>query len=146
MPAGAKSNLSATHTASSRGLDGSPFVKWTLIFIGLAFALLFLLLPLVDVFYEALAGGRPFLFQVTRASRFPVGHSADLDNCRHRRSLNLVFGLAAAWAIAKFDFRGKSILITLIDSALRRVAGCFRPRFLSCCSGCRATLAHGRCA
>ncbi len=56
MPAGAKSNLNASHSASSRGLDGSPFVKWTLISIGLAFAVLFLLLPLMNVFYEALAG------------------------------------------------------------------------------------------
>lgn len=115
MPGTVKSNLNATHSASRRGLDGSPFVKWTLIFIGLAFAVLFLLLPLVDVFYEALAGGVRFYF---KALAHPDSLSAirlTLTIAAIAVPLNLVFGLAAAWAIAKFDFRGKSILITLID-------------------------------
>jgi sulfate transport system permease protein len=81
----------------------------------LAFALLFLLLPLVNVFYEAFAVG----------IKFYVSSLAEPDTLASIRltlliasvcvPLNLVFGVAAAWAIAKFEFRGKALLITLID-------------------------------
>jgi len=115
MPAGAKSNLNASHSASSRGLDGSPFVKWTLISIGLAFAVLFLLLPLMNVFYEALAGGVSFYFKSLTEPDSLSAIRLTLTIAVIAVPLNLVFGLAAAWAIAKFEFRGKSVLITLID-------------------------------
>ena len=115
MPAGVKSNLNASHSASSRGLDGSPFVKWTLISIGLAFAVLFLLLPLMNVFYEALAGGVGFYFKSLTQPDSLSAIRLTLTIAVIAVPLNLVFGLAAAWAIAKFEFRGKSVLITLID-------------------------------
>jgi sulfate transport system permease protein len=115
MPGSVTNNFSPRHSASHRGSEESPFVKWTLISIGLAFALLFLLLPLVNVFYQAFAKGVGFF----------VNALADADSWAAIRltllvaaisvPLNMVFGVAAAWAIAKFDFRGKSILITLID-------------------------------
>ncbi len=115
MSAGVKSNLTAKNSASRRGMDGSPLVKWTFIAIGLAFALLFLLVPLVNVFYEAFARGISFYFK-------SISHPDSLSAIRLTLTiaviavpLNLVFGLAAAWAIAKFEFWGKSILITLID-------------------------------
>jgi sulfate transport system permease protein len=115
MSNGVKHNLSTRQSASRRGLDGSPLVKWTLIFIGLAFALLFLLLPLVDVFYEALAGGISFYLKSLAQPDSLSAIRLTLTIAVIAVPLNLVFGLAAAWAIAKFDFRGKSILITLID-------------------------------
>jgi sulfate transport system permease protein len=115
MPAGLKSNPGPRHAASRRGAEESCLVKWTLISVGLVFALVFLLLPLVNVFCQALAKGAGFF----------AGALADADSGAAIRltllvaaitvPLNLVFGLAAAWAIAKFEFRGKSILITLID-------------------------------
>jgi sulfate transport system permease protein len=110
-----QSNYNLRHTASRRGSEESPLVKWTLISIGLAFALVFLLLPLVNVFYQAFAKGIGFF----------VGSLTNPDSWSAIRltltvaaisvPLNLVFGIAAAWAIAKFEFRGKSFLITLID-------------------------------
>lgn len=115
MPDSVKSNLSASHSASRRGLDGSPIVKWTLISIGLAFAVLFLLLPLMTVFYEALAGGVSFYFKSLSQPDSLSAIRLTLTIAAIAVPLNLVFGLAAAWAIAKFEFRGKSVLITLID-------------------------------
>ena len=56
-------NHKIRHSASRRGTEESPFVKWMLISIGLAFALVFLLLPLVNVFYQALAKGVGFYFR-----------------------------------------------------------------------------------
>ncbi len=90
-------------------------MKWTLISIGLAFALLFLLVPLVNVFYEAFRGGVGYYF---RSLTEPDTRSAirlTLLIAGISVPMNLVFGLAAAWAIAKFEFRGKAVLITLID-------------------------------
>lgn len=115
MPGRVKSNLIATRSASRRGLDGSPVMKWLLIAIGLCFTLLFLLLPLVSVFYEALASGIAFYFKSLAEPDSLSAIRLTLIIAAIAVPLNLVFGLAAAWAIAKFEFRGKSILITLID-------------------------------
>jgi sulfate transport system permease protein len=100
---------------SQRGTEESPLVKWILITIALAFCLVFLLLPLVNVFAHAFAKGwnyywnslvEPNSWAAIRLTLIVAGISVPL---------NVVFGMAAAWAIAKFQFRGKSILITLID-------------------------------
>ena len=100
---------------SQRGTEESPFVKWTLIAVALAFCLVFLLLPLVNVFAQAFAKGwnyywssltEPGSWAAIRLTLIVAGISVPL---------NVVFGMAAAWAIAKFEFKGKSILITLID-------------------------------
>lgn len=102
-------------TASKRGTEESPVVKWLLILVALVFSLLFLLLPLVNVFAQALSKG---LDTYWRALSNPDSLSAmklTLLVAGITVPLNVVFGLAAAWAIAKFNFRGKSLLITLID-------------------------------
>src|SRR5580698_3255527 len=115
MAGAVKSNLGSGRSAYRRGTAEPPFIKWTLIFIALAFALLFLLLPLANVFYEAM--GRGFAFYLKSLSE-PDTHSAirlTLLIAAISVPLNLVFGLAAAWAIAKFEFRGKAMLTTLID-------------------------------
>ncbi|HEY9155528.1 MAG TPA: sulfate ABC transporter permease subunit CysW [Opitutaceae bacterium] len=91
------------------------WVRWTLIGIALAFVALFLLLPLAAVFVEALRKG----FRVYLASfEDDDARSAiklTLMAAGIAVPLNLVFGVAAAWALAKFKFRGKSLLTTLID-------------------------------
>jgi len=91
------------------------WVKAVLITLGLSFFALFLLLPLFAVFIEALRKG----WDVYVASLVePDALSAiklTLLVAAIAVPLNLVFGVMAAWAIAKFDFRGKSVLITLID-------------------------------
>jgi len=100
----------------SRSATRDPkWVKWTLITLGVAYFTLFLLLPLITVFYEALRKGWDVY---TSAIVEPDAWSAiklTLIAAAIAVPLNVVFGLAAAWAIAKFEFRGKQFLITLID-------------------------------
>jgi len=100
---------------SERGTEESPFVKWTLITIALAFCAIFLLIPLINVFAQALAKG---VMYYRHALTHPDSVSAmrlTLLVAGIAVPLNVLFGLAAAWCIAKFDFRGKPMLITLID-------------------------------
>jgi len=99
----------------SRALSEPAWVRWTLIAITLVFLSLFLLVPLAAVFAEAFRKG---LETYAAAITEPDAVSAiklTLIAAAISVPLNLVFGIAAAWAIAKFEFRGKSILITLID-------------------------------
>jgi len=91
------------------------WVKWLIIGVALGFFGVALLLPLVTVFVEALRKG---LETYRAALTDPDTLSAvrlTLFTAVIAVSLNLVFGVAAAWAIAKFDFRGKYFLTTLID-------------------------------
>jgi sulfate transport system permease protein len=91
------------------------WVRVALIFVALAFLTLFLFVPLVAVFAEAFKKGwQAYLAAITD----PDAVSAiklTLIAAGISVPLNLVFGVSAAWAIAKFEFRGKSILLTLID-------------------------------
>ncbi|OWV65951.1 sulfate/thiosulfate transporter permease subunit [Rhizobium sp. N122] len=89
--------------------------RFTLIIVSLIFLLLILLLPLAAVFVEAFRkGAGPFIealgdaetFSAIRLTLIVAGVSVPL---------NLIFGVAAAWAIAKFEFKGKAFLTTLID-------------------------------
>jgi sulfate transport system permease protein len=90
-------------------------VRWALIGVALVFLGVFLVVPLVAVFYEALRQG----LEVYWASIVdPDAQSAirlTLLVVAFAVPLNLVFGLMAAWAITKFQFRGKQVLVTLID-------------------------------
>lgn len=93
----------------------SRAVRYTLIGIALVFLAVFLVLPLVEVFRQAFQHGfSPFLAAVSDAN---TGSAIllTLFVALLAVPINLVFGIAAAWAIAKFDFRGKSVLVTLID-------------------------------
>jgi sulfate transport system permease protein len=93
----------------------APWVRWLLTAVALAFLALFLVLPLVTVFAEALAKGFG-LFWAALAD--PVTLSSirlTLLVAAIAVPVNMVFGIAAAWAITKFEFRGKSVLVTLID-------------------------------
>jgi sulfate/thiosulfate transport system permease protein len=93
----------------------APWVKGTLIALALGFMTLFLFVPLTTVFYEALKKGWDvYLAAITDAdARSAIGLT--LIAAAISVPLNLVFGVAAAWAITKFEFRGKSVLTTLID-------------------------------
>jgi sulfate/thiosulfate transport system permease protein len=115
MRAPTRQRPDAATLKSRRGTEEPLLVKWTLIALALGFVLLFLLLPLMSVFVEAFRKG--------------AGHYAeslaDPDTWSSIRltllltafvvPLNAVFGLAAAWAVTKFRFRGKPLLLTLID-------------------------------
>lgn len=92
-----------------------PWVRYVLTTLALLFLLLFLVLPLVSVFWEAFAKGWDLY---VAALTDPDAWSAiklTLTAAAIAVPLNLVFGVAAAWAIARFEFAGKSLLTTLID-------------------------------
>jgi sulfate transport system permease protein len=96
----------------------STWVRWTLIALALGYLTLFLFVPLAAVFAEALKSGlegyfAPFQDPDTLAAIRLTFIAAALAV-----PLNLVFGVAAAWAIAKFEFVGKQLLITIIDIPL----------------------------
>ncbi|MBS1187014.1 MAG: sulfate transporter, inner rane subunit [Burkholderiaceae bacterium] len=89
--------------------------KWALIGISLTFFAFFLLLPLFSVFAEALRKGWEAYWQAIVEPDALASIKLTLIAAAISVPLNLVFGVAAAWAITKFDFRGKHILLTLID-------------------------------
>lgn len=91
------------------------WVKFTLIGVALAFLTLFLFVPLVTVFYEAFKKGADVYFAALVDADAVSAIKLTLLAAAISVPLNLVFGIAAAWAIAKFDFRGKNVLLTLID-------------------------------
>lgn len=91
------------------------WVRWTLITIALVFLSLFLFVPLVSVFFEALKRGWDVYLAAVIEPDAISAIKLTLIAAVISVPLNLVFGVAAAWAIAKFDFRGKSVLLTLID-------------------------------
>ena len=113
----APSQYSSYHTkvARSRATSEPSWVRWSLVALMLAFLTLFLIVPLVAVFTEALRKG--FSTYITALIDPDALSSIQLTLIAAAIAvpLNLVFGVAAAWAIAKFEFKGKSILITLID-------------------------------
>lgn len=103
--------LSRVRAATSE----SRLARLSLTLTALAFVALFLLLPLAAVFTEALRKGpAAFLAALGDAETFSA-ISLTLTVAAIAVPLNLVFGVAAAWAIAKFEFKGKAFLTTLID-------------------------------
>jgi sulfate transport system permease protein len=90
-------------------------VRAALIVAALAFLLLFLFVPLAAVFSEALSKGWSAYAQAIREPDAVSALTLTLIAAAVSVPLNLVFGLAAGWAIAKFTFPGKNLLITLID-------------------------------
>jgi len=115
MAATVKSRLGDGRRKSQRGTEESPFAKWMLIGIALAFGAVFLLLPLVNVFAQAFAKGWAVYGRALVEPDSLAAIRLTLIVAAITVPLNVLFGLAAAWAIAKFRFRGKSLLITLID-------------------------------
>jgi sulfate/thiosulfate transport system permease protein len=90
-------------------------VRWTLIALAVGFLALFLVIPLLAVFSEAVRRGlEPFLAAFAEPdTQAAIGLT--LLVAAIAVPLNLVFGVAAAWAVAKFEFPGKSVLVSLID-------------------------------
>lgn len=114
--AGYVSNQRSGHTAKSeRATDESPVAKWILISVALAFVGLFLVLPLINVFYQALSRGLAFYRDSLTDEDSRAAIKLTLLVACISVPLNVIFGLAASWAIAKFEFPGKPFLITLID-------------------------------
>src|SRR5213595_764416 len=104
-----------SRTQSQRGTEEPPLIKWALIAIALAFSLVFLLLPLVNVFAQAFSKGLHVYWNSLVEPDSWAAIRLTLIVAAITVPLNVLFGAAAAWAIAKFEFRGKSLLTTLID-------------------------------
>jgi len=93
----------------------APIIRWAFTLLGLGFLTLVVAMPLIAVFFEAFRKGYdayiagitdPYAISAIKLTLLVAGIAVPL---------NVVFGIAASWAIAKFEFRGKHILITLID-------------------------------
>ena len=90
-------------------------VKWIVIAVSLTFFVTFLVLPLLAVFSEALRKGwAAYVAAITQPDALS-SIRLTLLAAAIAVPLNVLFGIAAAWAVAKHDFRGKQLLITLID-------------------------------
>ena len=113
LPVGAARALPATpvHDATAE----APWVRRTLIAVAALFLTLFLFVPLAAVFYEALRQGLNAYWSALVEPDALAAIRLTLTVAAIAVPLNLVFGVAAAWAIAKFEFPGKSLLTTLID-------------------------------
>jgi sulfate transport system permease protein len=92
-----------------------PWIRWALTATALLFLGIFLFMPLIAVFGEALRKGAEAYFDSFTNTDTLAAIKLTLIAAGIAVPANLVFGLCAAWAIAKFEFRGKQVLITLID-------------------------------
>jgi sulfate transport system permease protein len=90
-------------------------VRGIIIGVAVTFLTVFVVLPLILVFSEALSKGVGFYLAALADSEALAAIWLTLITAVISVSLNLVFGVAAAWAVAKFEFRGKTLLVTLID-------------------------------
>jgi sulfate transport system permease protein len=98
-----------------RPVEESAWVRCFLIGLALTFLTLFLFVPLISVFYEALRKGWDVYIAAITEPDAVSAIQLTLTAAAIAVPLNLVFGVAAAWAVAKFEFRGKNLLVTLID-------------------------------
>jgi len=97
------------------GTTEPVWVRRTLISIALGFIFLFLILPLAAVFTEALRKGLGAYLEALKEPDAWTAIRLTVVTAAIVVPLNLVFGVAAAWSIAKFEFRGKAFLTTLVD-------------------------------
>ncbi|MED4290761.1 sulfate ABC transporter permease subunit CysW [Priestia megaterium] len=107
----AKTTVKLNHSS----LKEPKVVQWLLTFIALAFLALFLVLPLITIFMTAFQKGLETYLAAIMNPDALAAIKLTLIVVLITVPLNAVFGVVAAWLITKFDFKGKNILITLID-------------------------------
>ena len=111
----ASERAAAEPAYTPKAITEPVWLKITLIAIAFAFSLLFLLIPLAVVFTEAFKKGwQTYLLAISDPDALSAIRLT-LMTAAIAVPANLIFGVAASWAIAKFEFRGKSFLLTLID-------------------------------
>jgi len=108
-------SLLSARSVSRRSTSEGPFARLALISVAMLFLAFFLLLPLVSVFSEGLKQGVDVFAEAIVTPDAISAIKLTLLIAAISVPLNMVFGIAASWAITKFRFPGKSILITLID-------------------------------
>ena len=106
---------SISNTVHQTTLDDPKWVRWGLITIALGFIILFLCVPLLLVIIQAFSKGFAAYFSALNQHDMLAAMRLTLLTALITVPLNTIFGVAAAWAITRFDFRGKDFLITLID-------------------------------
>jgi sulfate transport system permease protein len=107
--------ISKSRPGSRAQTREAGWVRWSLVSITYIFLTLFLIAPLLAVFVEAFRKGLALYWQSIIEPNALSAIGLTLLVVGISVPLNMVFGLTASWAITKFDFRGKSLLITLID-------------------------------
>lgn len=115
MAAETKAPSSGPAPAAAAAIDEPAWVRRLLVAVGLVFIGLFLVLPLVAVFIEALSNGIGAYLAALHSPDALAAIRLTLLVAAIAVPCNLVFGVVAAWAIAKFEFTGRSLLITFID-------------------------------
>ncbi|MDR2189241.1 MAG: sulfate ABC transporter permease subunit CysW [Azonexus sp.] len=100
---------------STRATEEPAWVRRALLTAGLGFLFFFLVLPLAAVFTEALAQGWGLYAAALKEPETLSAIGLTVLIAVVALPFNIAFGVAAAWAVAKFDFKGKSLLLTLID-------------------------------
>jgi sulfate transport system permease protein len=101
--------------SAAETLEEPAAVRWLIIGLGMSFLALFLFVPLAVVFSEALRKGLHAYWNAVREPDAMAALRLTLFAAVVAVSLNVTFGVAAAWAIAKFEFPGKSLITSLID-------------------------------
>ncbi len=107
--------MSSASLSPSRTRTEPALVRWALSITALLFLGLFLIVPLAAVFAQAFEKGWDAYLAAIREPDALAAVKLTLITAAVSVPVNLVFGVVAAWAIAKFEFRGKQLLITLID-------------------------------
>ncbi|MGZ8227940.1 MAG: sulfate ABC transporter permease, partial [Methylococcaceae bacterium] len=98
-----------------RVLQDADWVRWSLITIAVGFIALFICLPLGLVIFQAFSKGLEVYWSALSQDDTVAAVKLTVLTALVTVPLNTVFGVAAAWAITRFDFKGKSLLTTLID-------------------------------
>jgi sulfate transport system permease protein len=108
-------SIAQTPRRQTAVISDAPWVKWGLIAVTVVFIFLFLCLPLAVVLIEAFANGWQAYWSELTQEDAQAAIELTLITALVTVPLNTVFGVAAAWAITRFEFPGKSLLTTLID-------------------------------
>ncbi|OYX48512.1 MAG: sulfate ABC transporter permease subunit CysW [Alphaproteobacteria bacterium 32-64-14] len=111
----AEKSVMATRRRQKQAVGEGPLTRAALIAVALAFLGIMLIAPLLVVFAEAFSRGAGVFFDALVAPHTMSALQLTLLVAAIAVPANLVFGIAAAWAITKFDFKGKAFLLTLID-------------------------------
>lgn len=110
-----RADLNHTAFQERNRLTEPRWLRWTLVAVALTFMILFIVMPLIIVFAEAFRRGWDIYVASLVEPAAAAAIQLTLLVAAITVPLNVVFGLVAAWCIAKFEFRGKSLLTTLID-------------------------------
>jgi sulfate transport system permease protein len=112
---GAAAGRAVKARAQRDHLTEPPVVRWMVTALALAFVVLFLILPLAAVFIEAFSNGIEAYGAAIVEPDALAALRLTLLSAAIAVPLNVVFGVAAGWAVGKFQFRGRQVLLTLID-------------------------------